>query len=584
VLPLAGVILRASGLRVYLIRRWGKWFGQIGVRMALLILVSAVPMLVMAGDLALRAYDDRAAATLERATSARDEAVGRAEANLETVRQLLTTLSLSAPVLDPALAGCHDLMLQLKQIGGDPVISFGVVEGTGRIVCSSLRTEAELNSQPFYVTKRTWFQRVSQTHEFALGENQVGAMSGTQIIVAGLPVARGSAKGRIVYAGLRVSAFASPAELVSAWVLPPTGTMSVQGGENALPDPGRLAAVRASKARMSFTARGQDGMNYAYASAALTGNAHLLLAYPLQIRYARKLHAVLWRIAAMGALLLAEVTVVVVGAIYLVGRPLQLLRNEVRRYAPGRPFAPHGLELASSEVRELADAFAAATKRLAEHEMRQELLVREIHHRVKNNLQIVASLLNLQAARLRQPEARAEFQIARDRVQALATLHRHLTSQGEGSSIAMDEFLAELVRQMFGAMGEKIAGEMSEGEPEGGRIALVLDAGLLLPADQAVPVALIVTEAVSNALKYAFPDGASGTIRITLERGGAGLPDDAARLEVADDGVGWIDPEAGGDGIGMRLVKGFARQLGGQLSVCGVGGVSLVVDGIRASG
>jgi len=135
-LPRAEVPRRGIGWR-----RWRlagvPWLAPIGVRMSLLILVSAVPMLIMAGDIAWRAYQDRAAAMIELASSARDEAVGRAEANLDTARQLLATLSLSAPVLDPELTGCHELMVQLTQIRSDPFISFGAVSIDGTLLCSA---------------------------------------------------------------------------------------------------------------------------------------------------------------------------------------------------------------------------------------------------------------------------------------------------------------------------------------------------------------------------------------------------------------------------------------------------------------
>ena len=174
-----------------------------------------------------------------------------------------------------------------------------------------------------------------------------------------------------------------------------------------------------------------------------------------------------------------------------------------------------------AELRQLSTAFTQAARSLAAHETtlsraeaRQELLIKEIHHRVKNNLQIIASLLNLQANRIRQPEARAEFASARDRVRALATLHRYLYSEGELQTLNMRSFLQELCTQLFQAIGEK----------QGRRIQLHIEAAEIeLATDQAVPLSLVVTEAVSNAVKYAFPGGRSGHVHVILSDLGEGM-------------------------------------------------------------
>ena len=255
-------------------------------------------------------------------------------------------------------------------------------------------------------------------------------------------------------------------------------------------------------------------------------------------------------------------------AAVLVSRPLETLHESVSRWRPDtvfqrRPDCQHASS--TRELRQLAVSFQRATVmlhrqkgRLATAIDQQELLMQEVHHRVKNNLQVVASLLNLQASRIRMPEARAEFQSARDRVRTLATLHRHLYAHGELHTINMREFLIELCSQLFQAMGEK-AGE---------RLRLEIEAPeLKMSSDQAVPLALIVTEAVSNAVKYAFPGGRRGSIAVYLK-----ADRDHAELEVFDDGVGIpagrVETESGTrDGIGIQLIRGFARQLGATLEV-----------------
>ncbi len=265
--------------------------------------------------------------------------------------------------------------------------------------------------------------------------------------------------------------------------------------------------------------------------------------------------------------------VLIAGQVWF-AKPLGLLHREVERWRLEGHFAL-GSRRGDPGFRRLAISFKRATLLLTRQRSRldlamqqQELLMQEIHHRVKNNLQIVASLLNLQASRIRVPAAQAEFQSARDRVRALATLHRHLYAHGEVHTIDMREFLIELCQQLFAAMGET----------EGERLTLAIAAPQLrMSSDQAVPLSLIVTEAVSNAVKYAFPGGRRGNIAIALHVEG-----ETARLEITDDGVGIpagrVQTEAGiRDGIGLQLIRGFAKQLGATLEVEEGGGTRYVV-------
>lgn len=259
------------------------------------------------------------------------------------------------------------------------------------------------------------------------------------------------------------------------------------------------------------------------------------------------------------------VVIATVGLDYAVAAPLRRLGSGIDTWRAGGGFDAHRTARLPREYRRLALSFKRSTLALSRREselrravQQQELAMQEIHHRVKNNLQVVASLLNLQASRIRLPEAKAEFQSARDRVRALATVHRHLYAHGEVHKINMRIFLTELCGPLFQAMGEL----------EGERIKLEIDAPeLQMSSDQAVPLSLIVTEAVTNAIKYAYPAGRFGTISLRLTVEG-----EEVVLDIHDDGIGIpagrVETEAGTrDGIGIRLINGFARQLGGTLIV-----------------
>ena len=259
------------------------------------------------------------------------------------------------------------------------------------------------------------------------------------------------------------------------------------------------------------------------------------------------------------------VAIAVWGLDFVISAPLRRLAQGIDSWRGGHVFEAHKTARLPREYKMLALSFKRSTVAISRREAQlhravqaQELAMQEIHHRVKNNLQIVASLLNLQASRIRLPAAKAEFQSARDRVRALATVHRHLYAHGEVHTINMRSFLQELCGPLFTAMGET----------EGERLALEIVAPELeMSSDQAVPLSLIVTEAVTNAIKYAYPAGRRGTIKIGLVQN-----DGYVDLDISDDGVGIpagrVETEAGTrDGIGIQLIKGFARQLGASLQV-----------------
>lgn len=348
----------------------------------------------------------------------------------------------------------------------------------------------------------------------------------------------------------------------SCWVADGVEVAPLCGGAGpGLPSPSMLA--RLMRPEMVVTVR-RPGSDYLYTSVPLGDSVRLVVGSDVAAEHSAARRVLLVRAAWLGLLMLAGLYGLVLGVRRAVVEPLRLLGLAVGAWrSTGRFVAPSAtLPL---EVGALCDSFGRATATLSQREAelsraveQQKLAMQEIHHRVKNNLQVVASLLNLQASRIRLPEAKAEFQSARDRVRALATLHRHLYAGGEVHTINMRSFLVELCGQLFQAMGEN----------EGARIALDIEAPeLRMLSDQAVPLALIVTEAVSNALKYAFPGGRGGRVGVHLAEEG-----EFVRLVIQDDGVGIpagrSETETGTrDGIGLQLIRGFSRQLGATLDV-----------------
>ena len=216
--------------------------------------------------------------------------------------------------------------------------------------------------------------------------------------------------------------------------------------------------------------------------------------------------------------------------------------------------------LADAVTQTVANARLRKAKELADEETRRakeraEALLAEMNHRVANSLALVTSLLRLQATSAQHEETRQVLQETQSRISAIAGMHRSLYSNDKISSVDMKPYITALAADLSETVGlarsaAKIAVDVDEME---------------MTADRAVMVGMVVTELVTNALKYAYPEGQAGEIRVSFKRQG----DATARLAVADDGAGLgaADAKAGtrSTGLGTRIVRSMADALGGGI-------------------
>lgn len=172
-----------------------------------------------------------------------------------------------------------------------------------------------------------------------------------------------------------------------------------------------------------------------------------------------------------------------------------------------------------------------------------EVLFREIHHRVKNNLQSVSSLLQMQPI---PKEIKADMG---QRIAAMSAVHEHIYRSNNFATVQVKGYLETLIENIRAGMQSNVA------------VVQELE-DVAVDKDGAAPLGLIVNEVVSNAFKHAFPAGRQGTIIVRLVKRGDGR----GELSVEDDGVGY-DPDAPAKGIGRRLVGGLTQQLGGETGV-----------------
>jgi two-component sensor histidine kinase len=191
--------------------------------------------------------------------------------------------------------------------------------------------------------------------------------------------------------------------------------------------------------------------------------------------------------------------------------------------------------------------------KLADAVKEREIMLQEIHHRVKNNLQIISSLLNMQLRRLEPGGARHAVEDCRRRVLVIAQIHERLYLSKDYVHIQLGELIQPLVSDIFSSVVV---------HPDI-RFELAIDE-VSLDLARAIPCALLINELVTNALKHAFHGRSAGTVRVAFRRREPGL-----ELEVADDGCGLPDgfDITRASSMGAQLIVALAAQLGGMLAV-----------------
>jgi PAS domain S-box-containing protein len=185
----------------------------------------------------------------------------------------------------------------------------------------------------------------------------------------------------------------------------------------------------------------------------------------------------------------------------------------------------------------------------------REVLLQEIHHRVKNNLQVISSLINMQARQLEDDSSRDALAECQTRVQAIALIHEKLYQSKDYSRVHFSEYAKSLASNIFSATGLS---------PQSVSLRLNIE-DVALGVDKAIPCGLILNELITNALKHAFPPPMLGTVNVELHKPGAHV----VSISVSDDGVGMSDkPEKkASPSLGLSLVHTLVEQLEGEIEI-----------------
>ncbi|MFS8036364.1 sensor histidine kinase [Xanthobacter sp. AM11] len=440
--------------------------------------------------------------------------------------------------------------------------NIGVIDPSGQVVCAALAVRDP------DVSQEAWWQAALTHAGFSLSGRVTGQGSGAQVVVGVLPLrnAAGQLEGAFAL-GIEVGWLdtllrrqISPAIGIAA-VFSPSGEELVSNSRPmsaALFDPQDIhsgARLRESK--------DASGVAWTFATANLNRDGlSVAFAMPSDTLFGWTFLTVAAAFALPALIMILSLGVLWVAVDRIILRWLLYLRRVTAVYAQGHyGFRPSRLDNAPSEFRVLGHAveIMALAVRLRDARLRESLaektaLVREIHHRIKNSLQVVVSLLSLYGAGIHRSEDRRRFDQLRMRVNTLALVHRILYEASDGSQVRLRELLRELA-------------SLLEGSAECNARITVEAQDTRLPTDMAVPLALMVVELVLN---LGLPTGvAAAPVTLTGE-----VAADRLRLTLRSTATGGSDPAAE-----PSLAAGFAAQLGGALTRRQTGTETFVIAG-----
>lgn len=498
-------------------------------------------------------------------------------------REILTSLAQHPDVQAGSGSACRRALQ--RAIGGlNQYEGAAVVNLEGEMTCTSAPLRNSVR-----VEDRDWFLDVKGGADFTVSDLLVSRWLGRWGIVSAVPLldSEGGVNGAValfISLDWLTSRYrdAAPGDDTALALLDSKGeVLSVEPQsslQSRLPSReiitshiGRRALEGQARA---FRARSVDGRWRLYAiSPLLEGRIFVILGTPVLTAVGPLALQVAWGVLTPFLMWALAIAVVWFGIEHLVVRWITYLERITSAYASGRHgVRPERVSAAPAEIRSLGETFSRMADLISsrENELRdsltqKELLVREIHHRVKNNLQLVMSLLNLHARRIRDPRAEEAFAEARSRINALATLHRRLYESENLQEIDLHWFLEDLCAELR-------RGGLSRGR----NVELVVESpSEVIGPELAVPLGLLVTEAITNAYKHAFVDRTQGRITVQVQRESR----EYLLIRIRDDGSGF-DPEnlsTDSTGLGRSLIEAFVRQLHGELSIASEDGTVVEV-------
>jgi two-component sensor histidine kinase len=553
-----------------------------------------LPIVIYSIIAAYGAYREGRAQSVEAMRQLGELAASQDQSLTDSAKRLLTALTRANVVPNLLLqsSSCVARMAAIVEGFKTEYSYMGITDALGHVLCSSRADAVGLD-----ISDRPWWQETRRTNEVFVSDLIESKLTGEPIVTVAAPLGdKHPAFGGVMFIGIDAHALTRQPGLpgdASAYLIDRSGHAMTSAGLvsladlspeslkthpalGGLPDAKQLAPAPEGGGIRQFAGRGLDGRQRIYVVTPLQGSRLLTLVGLPESRLLNSARQNLWRAVIVPvAMMVWALLLAALAGHFMVARSLRSLSRRARALRRGDYSPRPPLRRGPQEMRQLAETLTALAERISRHEQslsrsieQKDAMLKEIHHRIKNNLQVVTSLMSLQAGRLRDPVAMAALADLQRRVRSLSLLHKHLYEGDDLRYLDFGRFVTELCQMVKESCG-----------PAAQNVAIEVDIPPIpLDPDRAVPVALLITEALSNALRHGFPAGARGQVTIGLTADADGK----ATIAIADDGVGWLST-AGEEGaapervqsMGMSLMQVFARQLGGELEVGGPPGATI---------